>query len=143
MQGLRRGPDGGARIRIAGSGRQIAAFPYREQIQTIVHRRGGDVVIPGRMSTVFVAAAPVRPTPAATPAPGAAPQRHAQARADLAAGGVHRACGRRGSAAHLRARCRLPGEPSGLLAFDLADSRTYRTGAVRMVIRPPRRAQDG
>jgi dihydrofolate reductase len=37
---------------------------------------------------------------------------------------------------------RLFDEPSGLLTFDLADSRTYRTGAVRLVIRPGR-AQDG
>ena len=38
---------------------------------------------------------------------------------------------------------RLFDEPSGLLAFDLADSRTYPTGAVRLVIRPPGRAQAG
>ena len=31
-------------------------------------------------------------------------------------------------------------EPSGLLAFDLVDSRTYSTGAVRLVCRPPGRA---
>ncbi|HEX4431447.1 MAG TPA: dihydrofolate reductase family protein [Frankiaceae bacterium] len=37
---------------------------------------------------------------------------------------------------------RLFDEPSELLAFDLADSRTYPTGAVRLVIRPGR-AQDG
>ncbi len=36
---------------------------------------------------------------------------------------------------------RLFDEPSGLLPFDLVDSRTYRTGAVRLVIRPPGRAQ--
>ena len=38
---------------------------------------------------------------------------------------------------------RLFDEPSGLLAFELADSRTYPTGAVHLVIRPPGRAQDG
>jgi dihydrofolate reductase len=38
---------------------------------------------------------------------------------------------------------RLFDEPAGLLAFDLADSRTYPTGAVHLVIRPPGRAQDG
>ena len=37
---------------------------------------------------------------------------------------------------------RLFDEPSELLAFELADSRTYPTGAVRLVIRPPRQAQD-
>lgn len=31
---------------------------------------------------------------------------------------------------------RLFDEPSGLLAFDLTDSRTYRTGAVHLVLRP-------
>ena len=35
---------------------------------------------------------------------------------------------------------RLFDEPSGLLAFDLLDSRTYPTGAVRLVCRPPARA---
>lgn len=32
---------------------------------------------------------------------------------------------------------RLFDEPAGLLAFDLVDSRTYPTGAVRLVLRPP------
>ena len=35
---------------------------------------------------------------------------------------------------------RLFDEPLGLLAFDLLDSRTYPTGAVRLVCRPPARA---
>ncbi len=34
---------------------------------------------------------------------------------------------------------RLFDEPSGLLAFDLVDSRTYPTGAIRLVCRPPGR----
>ncbi len=38
---------------------------------------------------------------------------------------------------------RLFDEPSGLLAFDLVDTRTYPTGAVRLVCRPPGRAQEG
>jgi dihydrofolate reductase len=38
---------------------------------------------------------------------------------------------------------RLFDEPSGLLALDLADSRTYPTGALLLVLRPPGRAQDG
>lgn len=33
-------------------------------------------------------------------------------------------------------------EPAGLLALDLADIRTYPTGAVRLVLRPPGRSQD-
>lgn len=37
---------------------------------------------------------------------------------------------------------RLFDEPSELLAFDLVDTRTYPTGAVRLVCRPARRAQD-
>lgn len=37
---------------------------------------------------------------------------------------------------------RLFDEPSKLLAFDLVESRTYPTGAVRLVCRPPGRAQD-
>ena len=38
---------------------------------------------------------------------------------------------------------RLFDEPSGLLAFDLVDSRTYPTGAVRLVCRPRDLAQPG
>lgn len=38
---------------------------------------------------------------------------------------------------------RLFDEPSELLALDLVDSRTYPTGAVRLVCRPPHLAQDG
>lgn len=38
---------------------------------------------------------------------------------------------------------RLFDEPSELLAFDLVDSRTYATGAVRLVCRPPARATEG
>jgi hypothetical protein len=34
-------------------------------------------------------------------------------------------------------------EPADLLAFDLADSHTYPTGAVRLVLRPPGRDHDG
>lgn len=38
---------------------------------------------------------------------------------------------------------RLFDEPSEMLAFSLVDSRTYPTGAVRLVCRPLGRAQDG
>jgi dihydrofolate reductase len=38
---------------------------------------------------------------------------------------------------------RLFDEPAGMLAFDLAGSRTYPTGAVHLVIRPPDRARQG
>ncbi len=38
---------------------------------------------------------------------------------------------------------RVFNEPAGLLAFDLADSHTYPTGAIHLVLRPPRRPQDG
>ena len=38
---------------------------------------------------------------------------------------------------------RLFDEPAGMLAFDLADSRTYPTGAVHLVCRPHSPAQNG
>ena len=38
---------------------------------------------------------------------------------------------------------RLFHEPAGLLAFDLAETRRYPTGAVRLVLQPPGRTQDG
>jgi dihydrofolate reductase len=38
---------------------------------------------------------------------------------------------------------RLFDEPAALLAFDLADSHAYPTGAVHLVLRPPSRGQDG
>jgi dihydrofolate reductase len=38
---------------------------------------------------------------------------------------------------------RLFDEPSQLLAFELADSRTYPTGAIHLVLRPQSRAHDG
>jgi dihydrofolate reductase len=38
---------------------------------------------------------------------------------------------------------RLFDEPAGMLAFDLADSHTYPTGAVHLVLRPPGQTQHG